>query len=96
MGIFIYENKIGLWHTLKKKELMKNRNFKTSKIEKEFFFDNLFKIGYSNKTPKDLSKNRYLRDVTKAFQRRFRQDLINGKIDQECLLISKNLIKRFN
>ena len=93
---YLSRNKIGLWHTLKKKELMKNRNFKTSKIEKEFFFDNLFKIGYSNKTPRDLGKNRYLRDVTKAFQRRFRQELINGKIDQECLLISKNLIKRFN
>jgi N-acetylmuramoyl-L-alanine amidase len=93
---YLSKNKIGLWHTLKKKELMKNRNFKTSKIEKILFFDNLFKIGYSNKTPKDLSKNRYLRDVTKAFQRRFRQELINSKIDQECLLISKNLIKRFN
>ena len=31
--------------------------------------------------------------ITKAFQRRFRQDLINGKIDEECLIISKNLIK---
>jgi len=72
---------------------MKNRNFKTSKIEKELFFNNLFKVGYSKKTPKDLSKNRYLRDLTKAFQRRFRQELINGIIDQECLLISKNLIR---
>ena len=27
-----------------------------------------------------------------AFQRRFRQDLINGKVDKECYLISKNLI----
>ena len=31
-------------------------------------------------------------NLTKAFQRRFRQKLINGKIDQECLLISKNLV----
>ena len=30
--------------------------------------------------------------IIKAFQRRFRQDLINGKIDKECFLISKNLI----
>ena len=93
---YLSKNNIGLWHTLKKKELMKNRNFKTNKIEKELFFNNLFKFGYSKKTPKDLSENRYLRDVTKAFQRRFRQELINGIIDRECLFISKNLIKRYN
>ena len=28
-----------------------------------------------------------------AFQRRFRQSLINGKSDKECFLISKNLLK---
>jgi len=93
---YLSKNNIGLWHSLKKKELIKNRNFKTSKIEKELFFNNLFKVGYSKKTPKDLSKNRYLRDLTKAFQRRFRQEMINGIIDQECLLISKNLIKIYN
>jgi len=93
---YLSRNNIGLWHTLKKRELMKNRNFKTSQIEKEFFFNNLFKFGYSKKNPKDLVKNKYLRDVTKAFQRRFRQGLVNGIIDQECLFISKNLNKRYN
>jgi N-acetylmuramoyl-L-alanine amidase len=93
---YLSKNKIGLGHTLSKKELMKNRDFKTSQMEKIFFFNNLFKIGYSKKIPKGLSKNGYLKDLTKAFQRRFRQELINGKIDQECLFISKNLIKRFN
>ena len=29
----------------------------------------------------------------KAFQRRFRPQYINGKIDLECLEIAKNLIK---
>ena len=90
------KNNISLWHSLKKKELMKNRNFKTSKIEKELFFNNLFKVGYSKKITKGLSKNRYLRDLTKAFQRRFRQELINGIIDQECLYIVKNLITKYN
>mgnify|MGYP003686611915 FL=1 len=90
------KNKIGIWHTLKKQELNNNRNLKINKIEKSFFFNNLFKIGYSNKIPKNLSKIRYFTDVAKAFQRRFRQELINGKIDRECLLISKNLLKRYN
>ena len=93
---YLSKNNIGLWHTLKKRELIKNRNFKTSQIEKKLFFNNLFKVGYSKKTPKNLIKNKYLRDVTKAFQRRFRQELVNGKIDQECLFISKNLIKTYN
>ena len=93
---YLSENKIGLWHTLNKQELIKNRKLKTSQIEKEFFFNNLFKIGYSKKIPKDLNKDRYLKDVTKAFQRRFRQELLDGEIDRESLLISKNLQKRFN
>jgi len=93
---YLSKNKIGLWHTLKKKELIENRRFKTSRVEKEYFFNNLFKIGYSKKIPKDLNKGRYLKNVTKAFQRRFRQELINSKIDRECLLISKNLLKKFN
>ena len=93
---YLSKKKIGLWHTLKKQELIKNRRFKTSKIEKEIFFNNLFKIGYTKKTTKDVDKNRYLSSVIKAFQRRFRQELIDGKIDKECLLISANFLKRFN
>ena len=93
---YLSKNKIGLWHTLKKQELIKNRNLKVNKIEKNFFFNNLFRIGYSEKTLKNINKNRYLKDMTKAFQRRFRQELINGKIDQECLLISISLLKKYN
>ena len=90
------KNKIGLWHTLKKQELIKNRKIKINKMEKSLFFSNLFKIGYAKKISKILNKDRYLRDIVKAFQRRFRQELINGKIDRECLLISKNLFRKYN
>ena len=90
------KNKIGIWHTLSKQELTDNRQLKISKIEENVFFDNLFKIGYSKEYPKDNSKNKYLIELAKTFQRRFRQELIDGKIDRECLLISKNLLKRFN
>ena len=92
---FLAQKKIGLWHKLTKKELIKNRNSKINQIEKKFFFNNLFKIGYSKTTLKGFNKDRYLKNLTEAFQRRFRQELVNGKIDQECLLISKNLIKRY-
>jgi len=90
------KNEIGIWHTLNKQELKKNRKLETSREEENFFFNNLFKIGYSKKTLTDMNKAKYLRELTKTFQRRFRQELVDGKIDQECLLISKNLIKAYN
>ncbi|MDA9974402.1 N-acetylmuramoyl-L-alanine amidase [Candidatus Pelagibacter sp.] len=93
---YLSKNKIGIWHQLNKQELIKNRKLKISKIEENIFFSNLFKIGYSKKYLKDKNKIKYLRKLTKTFQRRFRQALVNGKIDQECLLISKNLIKTYN
>ena len=93
---YLSKNKIGIWHTENKQDLIKNRKLKISKIEESIFFRNLFKIGYSKKYPKDDSKNKYLRELAKTFQRRFRQELVDGKIDQECLIISKNLIKTHN
>ena len=93
---YLSKNKIGIWHTLNKQDLIKNRKLKISKIEENIFFNNLFKIGYSKQYLKDKDKNKYLRELTKNFQRRFRQELVNGKIDQECLLISKSLIKAYN
>ena len=89
---YLAQNKIGLWHTLKNHELIKNRNLKTTKVEKILFYNNLFKIGYSKKTPKSSNKVKYFKSLAKAFQRRFRQELISSEIDQECLLISKNLL----
>jgi len=93
---YLSKNKIGIWHTLNKQDLIKNRKLKTSKIEENIFFNNLFKVGYSKKYPKDNGKNKYLIELAKTFQRRFRQELVDGKIDQECLLISKSLIKTYN
>ena len=93
---YLSKNEIGIWHTLNKQDLTKNRKLKTNKIEKSIFLRNLFKIGYSKEYPKDKDKNKYLRKLAKTFQRRFRQELVDGKIDQECLVISKNLIKAYN
>ena len=77
---------IGKWHSIANKTLKENRNKKINNNEEKIFLKNLFKIGYSKKI---LNK----KTLVSAFQRRYRQDLINGKIDQECLLISKNLAK---
>jgi N-acetylmuramoyl-L-alanine amidase len=91
---YLSQNKVGLWHTIERQDLIKNRKIKTTKIDKDLFINNLFKIGYQKKLPRGLDKKKYLNYLIKAFQRRYRQDLIDGKIDQECLIISQNLIKR--
>jgi len=77
---------IGKWHSLSNKILKKNRMKKIYINEEKIFYKSLFKIGYSKKI---LNK----KTLISAFQRRFRQELINGKIDQESLLISQNLAK---
>jgi N-acetylmuramoyl-L-alanine amidase len=90
---YLSKKKIGIWYDLKKKDLIKDRNKKLSKFEKKTFFENLIRIGYEKKFSKLNIYNAKL--LTIAFQRRFRQELINGIIDKECLIISKNLIKKF-
>ena len=96
---YLSSNKIGIWHKLNKKKLEKNRYLKTNDSEKNLFYKNLKLIGYPTKIVfKDskISINKYTKIITKAFQRRFRQDQINGIIDQECLMISENLAKILN
>jgi len=90
------KKKIGYWHNLNQNELIKNRNLETSSKEKNLFLTNLFKIGYQKKFLYNSNFNRISFDqiISKAFQRRFRPEIINGKIDQECLLISQNLVKK--
>ena len=89
----LFKKQIGMWHNLNQKILLKNRNLAISFIEKNIFYKNLYKIGYS----KNFSKKNinYLKKLTIAFQMRFRQELINGIADKECYIISKNLIKKF-
>ena len=87
---------IGKWHFLSQKILIKNRRIKISAEDKKIFFNNLSKIGYSIKSSKKIKKDQFLNFIISAFQRRFRQELINGKIDQECLLISQNLAKKLS
>ena len=86
----LFKIKLAWWHNLDLKKIKKFRKiYITSKNDERTFIKNLFKIGYRNIDLKKLDTNKF---VIKAFQRRFRQELINGKIDKECFLISKNLI----
>ena len=84
---------IGKWHSILQKTLTKNRSKKINLIDRKKFFINLSRIGYLTKNSTKLKKDKFLSLVIIAFQRRFRQELINGKIDQECLIISQNLVK---
>ena len=91
---FLSKNKIGIWHDLSLNKIKKERGLKISNLLKLKFINNLFKIGYPRSTK--INKNKYNKIITFAFQRRFRQELVNGKIDKECLTISENLTKKFN
>ena len=84
-------NNLIKWHNLSHNKMARKRNLKVRFFEKEIFFKNLYKIGYPKIT--DIKNKNYSVYLIKAFQRKFRQNLINGKIDQECFLISKNLIE---
>ena len=88
---YLSKNKIGHWHNLNEKKLFKKRNLTEGKNEKIKFIKNLYEIGY----PKNIliNKYKYSKLLTTAFQRRFRQELVNGIIDQECFVISNNLVK---
>jgi len=85
-------HKLAIWHSLKESNLKKNRKKRLNKDEEIVFIKNLNKIGY--RIIKKLNFNLNKKYITKAFQRRFRQNLVNGIPDQECFLISKNLLKQ--
>ena len=91
---FLSKKNIGYWHSLNQNELMKNRNLNITNKERDLFFKNLFKIGYQKKNLKNSKFNniQFGRIISKAFQRRFRPEIIDGQIDQECFKISKKLI----
>ena len=87
----LYKNNIGIWHNLNNKKLLYFRRKKASVREKNLFIKKLKEFGYPYKSAILKNKKKYQKLLVKAFQRRFRQELINGVIDQECLLIIRNL-----
>ena len=80
---------IGIWHNIEKRKLKKIRKLNISDFESNMFIKYLNKIGYF---VKNLNIKKKLK-LVKSFQRRFRQELVNGKIDKECLIIAEKLSK---
>ena len=91
---YLSQKNIGYWHDLNQRDLSGIRSLIVNKFEEKIFLSNIHKIGYPKNNK--IKKNKYLKILTKAFQRRFRQELVNGIIDKECLKISENLRKKFD
>lgn len=77
------KKKLALWHTASSEKLKTKRGLKCNTLEIQQFKKRVKKIGY---------RNANLKTITIAFQRRFRPELINGLIDQESFIISKNIV----
>ena len=89
---YLSKKKIGFWHDLNQRDLLKSRNLIINRYEEKTFIKNIYKIGYFKNNK--VNKKKYLKFLTISFQRRFRQELVNGVIDKECLNITENLIKK--
>ena len=83
--------KLAQWHKFDEKKLKQHRLKKINSSDENKFFINLHKIGYTRVQLKSSAIKKRL--IAKAFQRRFRQSLVNGICDKECLILSKNLLK---
>ena len=88
---YLAKKKIISWHSLNLNKLKRLRKNKINKRLEQIFIKNIYKIGYCKISR--LKKERSNKILTTAFQRRYRNQLINGKIDQECFLISENILK---
>ena len=88
---YLAKNKLGIWHDYESNFLKKNRRKKILTIQnRKKFFKDLNKIGYCFVVK---NKSLFIKTI-KAFQRHFRKELINGILDQECLMIAQNLTKK--
>ena len=82
---YLSSKKIGFYPTIKKE---RNRSKKKQNIRE--FFKNLQNIGYR------YLKKKYKKKIIKNFQRRYRQNRVDGVLDSETLKISEILSKKSN
>jgi N-acetylmuramoyl-L-alanine amidase len=85
------KNNLISWYSLDLNELKKLRKVRINKKLERSYIKNLYRIGYCKISGHNRGKSDKI--LTTAFQRKFRNKLINGKIDHECFLISKNILK---
>ena len=83
------KKKLAYWHNLNQKKIKIYRGVKLTASQEKIFLRNLYRFGYCRIKKMNFRRNR--KYLTKAFQRRFRQELIDGIIDKECFLISKSI-----
>ena len=88
----LYKNDLAIWHSLDEQFIKNFRLKKLININKKNMLKMIKKLGYT----RVLTAGCLDKDFIKAFQRRYRQDLINGIFDQECYLILSNLRNSFN
>ena len=82
---YLSSKKIGFYPAIKKE---RNRSKKKQNIRE--FFKNLQNIGYR------YLKKKYKKKIIKNFQRRYRQNRVDGVLDSETLKISEILSKKSN
>ena len=82
---YLSSKKIGFYTTIKKE---RNRSKKKQSIRE--FFKNLRNIGYR------YLKKKFKKKIIKNFQRRYRQNRVDGVLDSETLKISEILSKKSN
>ena len=85
----LYKNDLAIWHSLDEKFINNFRLKKLININKKNMLKMIKKLGYS----RVLTAGHLDKDFINTFQRRYRQQLINGIFDQECYLILNNLQK---
>ena len=84
---FLSKKNIGVWHKLNSKRCKSLRSeLVPHKID--VFLKKIKKFGYKTN---HINSNE-LKKIIKSFQRRFRPELVDGKLDQECFEIIKSLI----
>ena len=88
----LYKNDLAIWHSLDEQFIKNFRLKKLININKKNMLRMIKKLGYT----RVLTADSLDKDFIKAFQRRYRQELINGIFDQECYLILNNLQNSFN
>jgi len=88
---FLSKKGIGIWHNIDTTKLKNLRKKKLKVSERSKGIKLLKNIGYFNNKLIDKKHTKLI----KSFQRRFRQELVDGIMDLECLIIAEKLRKLY-